>query len=144
MDLCVLGYDGVLTTYLADTYELADIIAQNPYQVWCFGPALITDDGGIPESYNSTASLKREHPRSAVGSDGPGHYIFLVADGRRPTYSSGFNFEGLSEFFLDLGCTVAYNLDGGRTAVMATRDGLVSVPIEPQRPVSDILYIAAP
>jgi exopolysaccharide biosynthesis protein len=143
-DLCVLGYDGMLTTYLAGTYEIEDIVAQNPYQVWCFGPALITADSGMPESYNSTSALKREHPRSAVGSDGPGHYIFLVADGRRPTYSSGFNFEGLSEFFLGLGCTVAYNLDGGRTAVMATRDGLVSVPIEPQRPVSDILYIAAP
>ncbi len=143
-DLCVLGYDGVLSTYLAGTYELNDIVAQNPYQVWCFGPALITDDGDLPVSYNSTSALKREHPRSAIGSDGPGHYIFLVADGRRPTYSSGFNFEGLSEFFLDLGCTVAYNLDGGRTAVMATQDELVSVPIEPQRPVSDILYIATP
>ena len=142
-DLCVLGYDGVLSTYLAGTYELDDIVAQNPYQVWCFGPALISE-GGLPESYNSTSALKREHPRSAIGSDGPGHYVFLVADGRRPTYSSGFNFEGLSEFFLDLGCTAAYNLDGGRTAVMATQDGLVSIPIEPQRPVSDILYIAAP
>lgn len=142
MDLCVLDYDGVLSTYLAGTYSIDDFIEQNPYQVWCFGPALITDSGGMPESYNS--SLWKEHPRSAIGSDGPGHYIFLLADGRRPTYSSGFNFEGLSEFFLDLGCTVAYNFDGGRTAVMATRDGLVSIPIEPQRPVSDILYIAAP
>jgi len=144
MDLCVLGYDGVLKTYLAGTYDIDDIVAQNPYQVWCFGPSLITDDGGMPESYNIGSSIQKEHPRSAVGSDGPGHYIFLLADGRRPTYSSGFNLEGLSEFFLDLGCTVAYNLDGGRTAVMATRDGLVSVPIESQRPVSDILYIAAP
>ena len=144
MDICVLGYDGVLSTYLAGTYDIADIVAQEPCQVWCFGPSLIAEDGGLPASYNAGVSIQRENPRSAVGSDGPGHYIFLLADGRRPTYSSGFDMEGLSEFFIELGCTVAYNLDGGRTAVMATRDGLVSIPIELQRPVSDILYISEP
>ena len=141
-DLCVLQYDGTLRTLLANTYNEDDLASMNPYQLWCFGPSLITSDGLIPEVYNST--ITEEHPRSAIGSDGPGHYFFVLADGRRPEYSSGLNLQGLSELFLDLGCTVAYNLDGGRTAVMASKDSLISIPIGNQRPVSDVLYISTP
>jgi len=141
-DLCVLQYDGTLKILLAGTYTEEDLAKLNPYQLWCFGPSLIADDGGLPETYNST--ITEENPRSALGSDGPGHYFFVLVDGRRPEYSSGLTLEGLSELFLDLGCTVAYNLDGGKTAVMATKDALVSIPIGNQRLVSDILYIEAP
>jgi len=141
-DLCVLQYDGTLQTLLAGTYDEDDLINMNPYQLWCFGPSLITSDGLIPETYNST--ITKEQPRSALGSDGPGHYFFVLADGRRPEYSSGLNLQGLSELFLELGCTVAYNLDGGKTAVMATKDMLISIPIGNQRSVSDILYIETP
>lgn len=141
-DLCVLRYDGTLQTLLAGTYSEEDLADMNPYQLWCFGPSLITDDGDVPETYNST--ITEEHPRSALGSDGPGHYFFVLVDGRRPEYSSGLNLQGLSELFLELGCTVAYNLDGGKTAVMATKDMLISIPIGAQRSVSDILYIETP
>jgi len=143
LDVCALLYDGTLITMPAGTYTSDMLLALEPYQLWCFGPSLIEADGTVPTSYNS--DVTEEHPRAAIGSDGPGHYFFVLVDGRRPQYSSGLNMTGLSELFIELGCTVAYNLDGGQTAVMATKDALISVPISKEgRPVSDILYIAMP
>lgn len=52
--------------------------------------------------------------------------------------------EQLSQFFYDLGCTAAYNLDGGQTAVMASKRGLVNQPYNGGRTTSDILYIGEP
>lgn len=143
MDVCALLYDGTLVTMPAGSYTSDMLLELNPYQLWCFGPSLITEDGTVPAFKDSSITL--EHPRSAIGSDGPGHYFFVLADGRRPDYSSGLNLIGLSELFIELGCTVAYNLDGGQTAVMASKDTLISLPISNEgRPVSDILYIAVP
>jgi exopolysaccharide biosynthesis protein len=142
-DLGVLLYDGTLVTIQAGSYDEQILLDLNPYQLWCFGPSLITENGGVPEAYNIQRGIMGENPRSAIGSDGPGHYFFVIADGRRPDYSSGLNMIGLSEFFIELGCTVAYNLDGGNTAAMATSEGLLSIP-SGTRKVSDILYIEKP
>lgn len=143
LDVCALLYDGTLITIPAGAYSSDMLQELAPYQLWCFGPSLITADGAVPTSYNS--GVTEEHPRAAIGSDGPGHYFFILVDGRRPQYSSGLNMTGLSELFIELGCTVAYNLDGGQTAVMASKDALISIPISNEgRSVSDILYIAMP
>ena len=143
LDVCALLYDGTLVTLPAGSYTRDMLEALEPYQLWCFGPSLIDPDGAVPAVYNGDVTA--EHPRAAIGSDGPGHYFFVLADGRRPQYSSGLNMTGLSELFIELGCSVAYNLDGGQTAVMASKDGPISIPVERDgRPVSDILYIAVP
>ena len=142
-DLGALLYDGTLVTIPAGSYDEQVLSDLNPYQLWCFGPSLITENGGVPETYHIQHGITGENPRSAIGSDGPGHYFFVVADGRRPDYSSGLTMIGLSEFFIDLGCTVAYNLDGGNTAAMATSEGLLSIP-SGTRKTSDILYIEKP
>lgn len=49
----------------------------------------------------------------------------------------------LSALFEELGCAAAYNLDGGRSSVMAWDCGssLVNSPASGGRPVCDIIYI---
>ena len=48
----------------------------------------------------------------------------------------------LSQLFYDLGCTEAYNMDGGQTAVMVYLDALKNIPYKGGRKTSDIVFIA--
>jgi exopolysaccharide biosynthesis protein len=66
----------------------------------------------------------------------------VLVDGRQPGYSEGLSMKQLSQLFYDLGCKVAYNLDGGQTAVMAFMGEMVNQPYNGGRDVSDIIYIA--
>ena len=47
----------------------------------------------------------------------------------------------LSQLMYELGCTVAYNLDGGGTAIMADASGAISRQSNSERRCSDILFI---
>ncbi|MDO4572345.1 MAG: phosphodiester glycosidase family protein [Clostridia bacterium] len=141
-DICVMYYDGRMETLLSKTYDAEVLVAAAPYQVWGFGPALLDENGNAKERFNS--ALTANNPRSAMGYYEPGHYCFVLVDGSRngATRNYGFTLTQLSELFFELGCTTAFNLDGGGTAVMASRDGLLSQPSGQGREVSDIVYIA--
>ena len=62
-------------------------------------------------------------------------------DGRDEDYSLGMTMTDLSDFMHSLGCTVAYNLDGGQTACMVFMDRTVNRPAGGGRKSSDILFI---
>lgn len=141
-DLCVLYYDGTMETY-PDTVKRADvdaIYAKEPYQIWTFGPELLVD-GQIPATFPNS----KANPLSGIGYYEPGHYCFILVDGRQSDYSYGMNYAEFAQVFYDLGCKVAYNLDGGDTAVMTFNGAWRSQP-EDQSPrdTSDILYICEP
>ena len=85
------------------------------------------------------SELNRLNPRSAIGYVEPGHYFFVQVDGRGGFGSAGMNLDQLAQLFESLGCTAAYNLDGGRTATMIWKDELVSYPYG--RPLYDIIYV---
>ena len=91
------------------------------------------------DEFNTKVAAR--NPRSAIGYYEPGHYCFLVVDGRQKGYSYGINMENLSRLFYELGCSVAYNLDGGATAVMANESGMLNRQTDTDRLCSDILYI---
>ena len=77
----------------------------------------------------------------------PGHYLFVLVDGRDEGYSKGATFPELAEIMVNEGCSVAYNLDGGRSAVMAAEmDGQiahVNQPYKNGRGISDIIYVSS-
>ena len=141
-DICVLYYDGTMETY-PQTIKRADvdaIYAKEPYQIWTFGPQLLVD-GQVPTSFANA----KANPLSAVGYYEPGHYCFILVDGRQKGYSWGMNYAELAQIFYDLGCKVAFNLDGGDTAVMTYLGEWRSQPEESSpRDTSDILYIVEP
>lgn len=138
-DVCVLYKDGTIKTFLKGTFNADNEMANGAWQAWCFGPTLLTEDGGMSTSFDSYLTPK--HPRCAIGYYEPGHYAFVIVDGRDEGYSSGMTMVELSELFSTMGCTVAYNLDGGRTAQMAYNDAIVNQPYKNGRDISDIVYI---
>lgn len=117
-DICVLYRDGHLATYARSDYQVEDILAEEPAQVWCFGPALLDAEGHARENPPCSEAVGFPNPRCAIGYYEPGHYCFIVADGRQNGYSVGLLLEELGQIFEELGCKAAYNLDGGGTAVM--------------------------
>ena len=66
------------------------------------------------------------HPRTVVGVNQNGRYVYLVVvDGRQPFYSAGATFLELAELMKDLGAHFAMALDGGgsSTLTMLGEDG---------------------
>lgn len=116
--ICVLYEDGTMETYDGKTYDIEEVVARGAVQVWSFGPVLLDADGNVRDSYNVSAAVSYVNPRSAVGYYEPGHYCFVVVDGRQKNYSAGLTIPQLAEVFAELGCKAAYNLDGGGSAVM--------------------------
>lgn len=106
-------------------------------------------DNGLPVEHPSP----RLHPRTAVASAADGATLWLVVvDGRQPNYSEGVTLAELADILLELGATMALNLDGGGSSTMAaaTVHGpqLLNAPIHTniamrQRPVANHLGIFA-
>jgi len=143
-DICVLFSDGTMKTYFKRTYDVEELKQQDVWQLWYFGPALLTDEQEVPAQFNSTSKIRAANPRSAIGYYEPGHYCFLVADGRDYMVSYGLKMSELAAIFKELGCVQAYNLDGGGSAVMAFNGELYSNMSSPSRKLADILLIAEP
>lgn len=141
MDLAVLYYDGTIKTYSPDEFSMDEITGSGAYQAWCFGPRLLTD-GKAMEKFNS--NLFPKNPRSAIGYYEPGHYCFVMIDGRQEGYSSGMNLAEMSQLFEELGCAEAYNLDGGQSAMLIFNGEIVNSPYNGGRPIGDIIYISEP
>lgn len=140
-DIMVLYYDGTMVPYSYDDIDLDAIIAKSPFQAWSFGPVLVknyqmVDPDALP------GDISKLNPRAAIGYYEPGHYCFVVVDGRNDNYSVGVTLEELSKIFYDLGCESAYNLDGGRTAAMVFDGEYISVRAGGGRHASDVIYIA--
>ena len=117
-DLCVLYYDGTMVIYDPGTYTVDEILEQEPFQIWQFGPSLLDENGDPLSEFNTSEAMMPLHPRTAIGYYEPGHYCFVVVDGRQGEYSMGADMHSLAEIMSELGCKSAYNLDGGGTSVM--------------------------
>ena len=60
------------------------------------------------------------HPRTAIGVNRNGRYVYLVVvDGRQPFYSDGATFQELAELLRDIGAHYALALDGGGSSTLA-------------------------
>lgn len=138
-DVCVLYRDGTMKTFAGRSFNAEAAMQDGAWQSWSFGPTLLDENGKASTSFNST--LTTAHPRCAIGYYEPGHYAFVLVDGRQDNYSEGMTLSELAQLFESLGCKVAYNLDGGRSAQMAFNQALVNQPYLDGRNISDILYI---
>ena len=83
---------------------------------YSFGPTLV-ENGRISEEAGSHRMF-RENPRAGIGMIEPGHWIAIVTDGRQEGYSVSISLEYFAQMFIDCGCTVAFNMDGGSSGGM--------------------------
>ena len=78
------------------------------------GPLLLED--GFPpteqENFNNSLTGVR-HPRSAIGLNSNGNWIFIAVDGRNGLHASGATISELTEILRSKNITYALNLDGG-------------------------------
>lgn len=140
-DICVLFTDGSMKTYAYDEFNTDEVISQGAWQAWNFGPMLLDGSGNVLSSFNTTTYLNSQNPRSAVGYVEPGHYIFVTVDGRMEGYSKGATISELAAIMADEGCLTAYNLDGGKSAMMYYNGEIINKPDGGGRDISDIVYI---
>lgn len=137
-DVCVLYENGELKSYERENLDWDAVLAKNPYQAWSFGPPLVRN-GEILEIGDHPVA--KTNPRCAIGYYEPGHYVFVIVDGRQEGYSEGATLEQLARLMSELGCVEAYNLDGGQSAEMIFQNTTVSHPVKGGRAISDIIYI---
>ena len=109
-----------------------------------FGPLLVLDGEKteLPAKYIIYTGDTVREPRTAIGQVDENHFVVIVADGRRDGWSDkGMTLQEMQQVFLDAGCHIAYNLDGGGSATMVLGGALVNKTSgSRERNVSDILY----
>ena len=142
-DIAVLYTDGSLETYAPGEYTAEGILERQPWQLWKFGPELLDADGQPLGSFNTSSAIEAANPRSALGYYEPGHYRFVVSEGRLRDGGYGLTMAELAQIFSDLGCKRAYNLDGGDSACMVFNGQVCNVR-SGQRELGDILLIKEP
>lgn len=139
-EVCVIFRDGNMKVYKDESeLDVAEVMAEGAWQSFSFGPGLLNEKGELREDgYEKVL----HDPRTVIGMVEPGHYLFIVIDGRQNGYSDGMTYKGCAELSQRLGCKVAYNLDGGGTSQMTFFGSLTNHPWEDGRPTSDIIYVA--
>jgi exopolysaccharide biosynthesis protein len=138
-DVCVLYRNGEMKTFSKNEIDAYKELQNGAYQAWSFGPALLDNSGKPKTAFDS--DVKPKNPRAAIGYYEPGHYCFVVVDGRGENDSKGMTLMELSQLMYELGCKVAYNLDGGMSAQMYFNGEIVNSPAKGGREISDIIYI---
>lgn len=144
IDVCCLRTDGRMEILDGDTLDSRALLAEGDvWHVLTFGPSLLNEDG-TPRNSNDEFRINDNYqgwndhttyygflspnPRTAMGQASDGHYVFCVVDGRKEDVSRGMTFPELSHLMYEEGAAVAYNLDGGGSAMMYYNGGFVNDP----------------
>lgn len=142
----VIYEDGTMDVVKESDITAEELEENGAVQIYSFGPGLIEDGGIAVDENDEVGKSMTSNPRTAIGMIGEGHYVMVVSDGRTEE-SEGLTLEQLAGVMQELGCTVAYNLDGGGSSTMYFNGEVVNKPTTngnsiSERKVSDIVYIA--
>ena len=147
-DMLLLDSNGDFHIILqSDADELKALLSSDTLtfpNVFNFGPALVVDGNvcEIPDYYKNKYNVFADEPRCAIGQIGELEYLLVVVDGRRKD-SDGCTCAELADFMAKQGCTMAYNLDGGNSALMwFGGENYSEKTVKAERSVSDIIYFA--
>lgn len=142
IDMMVMYYDGTMEPVFYHEIDINEMVNKGAYQSWAFGPVLVKDGQKVASSY-TPGYIQGDNPRTAIGYFEPGHYCFVVVDGRSGSGSIGADINVLSDIFIGLGCESAYNLDGGGTSALVFNDEYQNYRAN-GRGCSDIVLITDP
>lgn len=109
--------DMTMRLIAANSMDADELLMDGARNVFSFGPVLVSD-GAVNAEASQHRLSRRNNPRTGIGMVEPGHFIAIVVDGRQPDYSVGMLLDEFAQLFVDHGCQVAYNLDGGVSACM--------------------------
>ena len=117
LDTLAMYEDGNWGVYQSDELTAEEYLEKGAVDVFSFGPYLVRD-GEINPFVDASKNGKTPQPRCAIGMIEPGHYYAVLAEGRIRNVATGVSVPWLAEHMLKKGCSQAFNLDGGQTAVM--------------------------
>lgn len=140
-ETCVLFRDGSIKICPPGKTDAQQLMKDGAWQSWIFGPSLLDENGKAKTDFVTWDYIRESHPRTAIGYYEPGHYCFLTVDGRQPGYSRGMFLNEMAALLEQLGCTAAYNLDGGHCAFMTMKDQVMTHPYKPEHGVADGIFI---
>ena len=143
-DLVILE-DGTLQILAEVDYTAQEMQEMGARDIFSFGPGLIIDGQISVREGEEVDRAQVTNPRTAIGVLSPLHYIFVVSDGRTDE-SVGLSLLELAQLMQNLGCTLAYNLDGGGSSTIWFNGKVLNRPTTfgdkiSERKVSDIIYI---
>ena len=142
--------DGSMKIYDETQTTAQQLLDEGVWNTLSFGPVLIensvvaTNLSYVEVDTNfGNHSIQGANPRTGVGIIAENHFVFIVVDGRSPGYSNGVTLTNFAQIFKDLGCTEAYNIDGGGSSTMYFLGRVVNNPLgkNQERGTSDILLI---
>ena len=141
----VIYKDGSWKFINEDEVTLQELVDDGAYNILSFGPALVLDSSVAVDTNDEVDKAMKNNPRTAIGKLAENHYVFVVSDGRT-NKSTGLTLYELANFMKELGCTEAYNLDGGGLSTMYFNGNVINNPTTngnriSERSVSDIVYI---
>lgn len=143
-DMMAFYDDGTFSCYNIESrpITLKELQAANVQNTMSFGPALLVDGqyGNIDKHF-----LAGINPRTAIGMIEPNHFVVVCCDGRTDL-NRGLRLEQLAGIFSQLGCSEAYNLDGGQSMSIMFMGEPLNDPSQYSdhgtlRTMPDILYI---
>lgn len=114
LDMLAFMPDGSLKVYHSWEKTAQEFIDEGLQTVYSFGPYLLLDGKVSERAY---ANNENKNPRCAIGMVEPGHYVAIMCEGRLKR-SAGVTISYLAKMMRAKGCQVAFNMDGGQTAVM--------------------------
>lgn len=139
-ETCVLKWDGTMEIYPPKQIDLRQLIDKGVYQSWVFGPSLLDENGKAKADFITWDYIRESHPRTAIGYYEPGHYCLLIVDGRQKN-SRGMFLDEMAKVFEDLGCKLAYNLDGGHCSFMTFQNDVANHPYKPEHEIADGIFL---
>ncbi len=140
-DAVALWSDGTISTFAESSTTAQELLEEGAWQVWSFGPVLVEDGVAVSDVNDGLDRDKVDNPRTAFGMVSANHFMFITVDGRT-TASQGVDIEELADIMLTLGCTEAYNFDGGGSSTMYFDGEVINVPSQgSERKVGDCVYI---
>lgn len=144
--LCILENGAFLMLNendLANSRGRIENIPSGAYQIFSFGPHLVLDGEIAVKENQEVGQAAAANPRTAIGIIEPLHYKIVVAEGRLHRYGGrdGLKLYELAEIMQDLGCTNAYNLDGGSSTTLYFNGRVLNELPDDERNVSDCIFI---
>jgi exopolysaccharide biosynthesis protein len=136
--------DGTMLVFHPGEKTSSELLAMGVKDTFNLGPILV-EDGKIG-SLKTTHSITGRNPRSGFGMVSPGHYIGIVVDAGVHEKRGHILLDEFAQLFIDRGCVVAYNLDGGQSAAMVFMGQVITTQytgqgFHGQRSITDILRV---
>ena len=115
LDNLAIYPDGLMEVYWSDERTAADYVEMGVRDVLAFGPVLVRDGELNTPALKKYATSKAQ--RVGIGMVSKGHYVAVLAEGRTKD-AKGADIAWLAEQMRGMGCSCAFNLDGGQSACM--------------------------